>query len=536
MNRLTHPIIILTLISLLLSACATRIRLPFTGSPYIGPESNADTASHGWWRDAVFYEIFVRSFYDTNADGIGDFNGVTAKLDYLQSLGITALWLMPINPSPSYHGYDIINYYGVNSQYGSMDDFKRLLDEAHKRNMRIIIDFVINHTSSQHPWFLDANSGPQSTYRNWYVWSDNQPNNYWREGNGGYYYAYFWYGMPDLNYKNPAVTAQIEKISAYWLKDIGVDGFRIDAAKHLIEEGDKLENTPPTHEWFKGFYTFYKSQKADAYAIGEVYGAGATVAKSYQQQLDQVFSFELASGILNSANGESNSAINSAVKFTLAGLPSGDFGTFITNHDQDRAMSVFKGSVEKAKVAAALLLTAPGTPFIYYGEEIGMQGVKPDEDIRLPMQWDASVNAGFTFGRPWRSLYNDYAQLNVSLQEGDANSLLNTYRALINIRQAHAALRTGEVVLLETSNPGVYAILRGNADELLLVLVNLTGKPVSEYGLSLGDAVLRNGTFSMETLFGTEKAASLTVAGGVFDGFQPVPSLQPHEIHIFQIK
>jgi glycosidase len=536
MKRYTSPILFLAIISILLSACSGGIFRPASGSPYTKTPVNAENGNPAWCRDAVFYEIFVRSFYDTNADGIGDFNGITAKLDYLQSLGITAIWLMPIHPSPSYHGYDVTDYYAVNPDYGTMDDFKRLLDEAHQRKMRVIIDFVINHTSDQHPWFVEANADPNSPYRDWYVWSDSQPSGYWHPGKTGYYYGYFWGGMPDLNYRNPAVTAEIEKITAYWLKDIGVDGFRVDAAKHLIEDGDKLENTPATHEWFKSFYSFYKSQKADAYVIGEVYGAGATVAKSYQKQLDQIFSFEMAAGILNSASGEANSAINSAIKFTNAGLPTGDFASFITNHDQDRAMSVFNGDVEKAKVAAALLFTAPGNPFIYYGEEIGMQGVKPDEDIRLPMQWDASNAAGFSAGTPWRMPYSDYPQLNVLSQENEPNSLLNHYRVMIKLRGEHSALRTGDVILLETASPAVYAIWRADDKEVILTLVNLTGAPVSDYSLSLNQAVLRNGTYSLEALFGEGKAADLTVSGSQFSKFQPIATLQPHSIHIFQIK
>ena len=181
-------------------------------------------------------------------------------------------------------------------------------------------------------------------------------------------------------------------MTGYWLEDIGIDGFRVDAAKHLIEEGDKLENTDATHEWFKGFYTFYKDTNPNTYTVGEIYGAGAFLATKYTEQLDHIFNFDVASGIVNSTNGELNTGINSAWTFTLKDIPNGDYATFLTNHDQNRVMSVLNGKVEKAKLAAVMLLTSPGTPFIYYGEEIGMQGKKPDEDIRLPMQWSADVN------------------------------------------------------------------------------------------------------------------------------------------------
>ena len=361
---------------LLLSFLSACVRAAPEPAPTPGAESTPEqTVQEDWWRDAVFYEIFVRSYYDTNNDGIGDFNGITQKLDYLQSLGITAIWLMPIHPSPSYHGYDVTNYYNVNHEYGTMDDFKTLLAEAHKRDIRIIIDLILNHTSNQHPWFKAANSDPNSQYSDYYVWSETSRGGNWHEGNQGYYFGLFWEGMPDLNYNNPAVTADMLKVTDFWLNNIGIDGFRVDAAKHLIEDGDKVENTPATHEWYKDFYTEYKAQNPQAYTVGEVFGAGSSVIKSYTgDQLDHIFNFEMSSGFVNSANGGANSGINSAVKFALQDMPDFNFATFLTNHDQTRAMSVFYGNVDKAKLASFLMLTSPGTPFIYYGEEIGMQG------------------------------------------------------------------------------------------------------------------------------------------------------------------
>ncbi len=261
----------LTLLLTLFVACAPTASAtqPSAASPTVLLASpTPTTAPRGWWREAVFYEIFVRSYNDSNADGIGDFNGITQKLDYLQSLGVTAIWLMPIHPSPSYHGYDVLNYYAVNPQYGSLGDFKRLLSEAHSRGMRIIIDLVLNHTSSQHPWFVEANSNPQSKYRDWYVWSETDQGNGWHAGKSGYYFGLFSEVMPDLNYRNPEVTAQMEKMARFWLNEVGIDGFRLDAAKHLIEENGKTENTTATHEWLKGFYGAYKADKPEAYAVG----------------------------------------------------------------------------------------------------------------------------------------------------------------------------------------------------------------------------------------------------------------------------
>jgi glycosidase len=488
-----------------------------------------------WWREAVFYEIFVRSFYDTDGNGIGDFNGITEKLDYLQELGVNAIWLMPIHPSPSYHGYDVINYYAVNSEYGTMEDFKHLLEEAHNRDMRLIIDLVINHTSSEHPWFQDANRNPESSYRDYYVWSDDGGNG-WHQGQNDYYYAYFCDCMPDLNYNNPNVTADIFNISDYWLSEIGVDGFRVDAAKHLIEDGDIRENTPATHEWYKDFYAVYKLQKADAYAVGEIFGAGASLVRSYTgDQLDQVFNFEMSNGFVNGVNGGANSGVTSAIKFALQDMPDFNFATFLTNHDQNRSMSVFGGDTGKAKAAATLLLTSPGTPFIYYGEEIGMQGQKPDEDIRLPMQWDAEIHAGFTAGIPWRAPAGDYPQVNVALQNEEADSLLNHYRTLIQLRRENAALSIGGMTLLETDNPSVYAVLRQAADQTILVLVNLKGTPISDYQLSLSESLLTDGTITPPSLFGTLEATPLTISGGTFSGYKPLNELLPYQSYIFEL-
>jgi alpha-amylase len=523
----------LTLLLILFVSCAptaTGTQLP-AASPTVLPASSSPTAiPHTWWRDAVFYEIFVRSFYDTNADGIGDFNGVTQKLDYLQSLGVNAIWLMPIQPSPSYHGYDVTDYYTVNPQYGTMNDFKRLLSEARSRDMRVIIDLVLNHTSSQHPWFIEANSNPQSKYRNWYVWSDTDPGDGWHPGIGGYYFGLFCDCMPDLNYRNPEVTAEMEKMARFWLNDIGIDGFRVDAAKHLIEESGKIENTAATHEWLKGFYDAYKADKPNAYAVGEVYGAGGLIAKTYTGQLDEVFNFELASGFVNSANGGSNSGVTSAIKLTLKDMPGGQYATFLTNHDQNRGMSLFNGKVDKAKVAASLLLTAPGTPFIYYGEEIGMEGQKPDEDIRLPMQWSAdTATAGFTSSAPWRAPGTKTVSTNVAIEDKDPNSLLNHYRALIALRKGHPALQTGALTLLETGNSAVYAILRYEADETVMVVINLGSQPVRAYSLYLAGSRLIDGPYSMNIIFGTGNVPPLKISNGKFDAYQPRPELAPFE-------
>ncbi|MBI5932607.1 MAG: alpha-amylase [Chloroflexi bacterium] len=517
------------LLTLVLSLSACGIARDGAPRPNVGKEA--------WWREAVFYEIFVRSFRDTNADGVGDFNGITQNLDYIQALGANALWLMPIHPSPSYHGYDVVNYYAVNHEYGTMEDFKRLLEEAHKRDIRIVIDLVINHTSSQHPFFRDARTDPMSKYRDWYVWSETSGGNGWHAGESGFYFGFFCDCMPDLNYRNPQVTEQILNVTDYWLNEIGVDGFRVDAAKHLIEEGDVRENTPATHEWYKGFYTVYKKQRRDAYTVGEVFGAGSSVVKSYTgDQLDQIFNFEMSSGFVNSPNGGANSGIVSAIKFALQDTPDFNFATFLTNHDQNRSMSVFNGKVGKAKAAATLLLTSPGTPFIYYGEEIGMQGRKPDEDIRLPMQWSADANAGFSTVTPWRAPALDYPQVNVAAQEADPDSLLNHYRALTKLRAEQEALRNGGIVLLDTGNTGVYGAIRKSGKNIILVLVNLTDAPISNYKLTLNEKLLPNRSFTPALLLGAGNVNALSVVKGGFVGYQPLDELAPYGSYIFLVK
>lgn len=511
-----------------LSACVP-------AAPTIAPAPQAESAN--WWNKAVFYEIFVRSYYDTDNNGIGDFNGITKKLDYIQSLGVNAIWLMPIHPSPSYHGYDVTDYLAVNPQYGTMDDFKHLLAEAHKRDIRIIIDLVLNHTSSQHPWFKDANNDPNSKYRDYYLWSETGKSGQWHTGDHGYYFGLFCDCMPDLNYNNPDVTVKMLKVTDFWLNEVGIDGFRVDAAKHLIEDGGKVENTPATHAWFKTFYPAYKKQNPQAYTVGEVFGAGSSVIKSYTgDQLDQVFSFEMSSGFMNSAKGGASSGITSAFKFALQDMPNFNYATFLTNHDQTRTMSVFNGDINKAKVASFLMLTSPGTPFIYYGEEIGMMGQKPDEDLRVPMQWSSTDNAGFTLGTPWRAPNKDYTAVNVSAQIDDPNSLLNHYRALIGLRKEHPALQNGSAVLIETGSPAVFALLRSSGTENILMLTNLGETPISDYGLSLDKSALPNGSLTLISLFGSAQARSLKIKNGSFNSYKPLDELPPYQTYIFDLK
>jgi alpha-amylase len=520
---------------------------PVTGLP-------AGTGGAPWWNDTVFYEVFVRSFSDSNGDGIGDFNGLMAKLDYLNDgnpatttdLGVTALWLMPIHPSPTYHGYDVTDYYNVNPQYGTLDDFKRLLAEAHKRGIRIILDLVLNHTSAQHPWF-GAAQDPQSTYRDWYLWSSTDPGEagpwgeqVWFETGSGYYYAVFDKSMPDLNYTNPAVTAKMDDIVRFWLKDVGVDGFRVDAAKHLIEEGAIQENSDLTHIWYQRFRPFYKGLNPLALTVGEVQANSALVAKYLRgDELDLAFDFDLAAAFIVSARVGTTDAVRRVLSADLATFKPGQFATFIANHDQNRVLSQLAGKPEKGRGAATMLLTAPGVPFIYYGEELGLLGQKPDEQLRAPMPWSGEKNGAFTTGTPWEPLQPDFAAgKNVAAETADPESLLAHYRALIGLRNDHAALRVGDAAFVDASKPAVYALLRSGAGEQLLVVANLSGETVSGYMLTLAAGPLAaGGRYRAVPLMGTGPCAELNVnVQGGFEAYTPLPALAPFSSLILQLQ
>lgn len=534
----------LTICIILLFLLVTGCVIPTIQPTALPTQSNSVNEPHEvpWWKTAVFYEIFVRSFYDSNGDGIGDFNGITQKLDYLNDgnpattndLGITAIWLMPINPSPSYHGYDVVNYYNVNPEYGTMDDFKRLLEEAHKRGIKIIIDLVLNHTSSSHPFFTSASSSESSPYHDWYVWSAANGGDHWHFSGTGpnsmYFYGYFSPLMPDLNYLNPDVTAQMEKVTRFWLENIGVDGFRVDAAKHLIEDGKVLDNTQATHDWFKGFYTFYKGINPNAFVVGEVSGSDARITETYNKdQMDMIFNFEIASGFVNSANGGAISGVGSAITFIQKDAPDWDFATFLTNHDQNRVMSTLGGNVDKAKIAAAMLLTSPGTPFIYYGEEVGMMGVKPDEAIRRPMQWTEGANAGFTTGTPWEALGENYLTSNVNTEESDKASLLNWYKRLIHLRLDTPILSIGDYIPVKVDNPRVYAAIRQMQGEAVLVVINLSKNPIADYTLAWEGSSMQDGIYTPSSMLDPINGLQVTSTSGAATGYKPVNQLAPFQ-------
>jgi glycosidase len=489
----------------------------------------------------------VRSYYDSDGDGIGDFQGLIQKLDYLNDgdpsttddLGITGIWLMPINPSPSYHGYDVTDYLDINPDYGTMDDFKQFLEEAHNRGIVVIIDLVLNHSSSEHPWF-QASTDPDSEYREYYSWSETRPPmadwHVWNE-TGEYYYGLFWSGMPDLNYNSQAVTDEMFEVVNFWLYDVGVDGFRLDAARHLIEEGSDNDNTPATHEWYQGFRDFYKEINPNAVTIGEIWDISYNVVEYLQgDELDLAFNFDLASAYVRAAKNGNANALYTMLYRDIPGYPALQFGAFLTNHDQNRAMSQID-SFNRSRVAAALLLTGPGVPFIYYGEEIGMVGFGPHENIRTPMQWENATNGGFTTGRPWWAVNEDYRAVNVDWESNSDTSLLSWYRTLIHLRNDHPALRVGDIYAVEvdTESIAVYSMLRVSETETILVLINLGEEPVDAYSLEFTEGAVTDGTYTLTSLVDDTLVSSLEVVEGGFDGYIPVETLEPFQVLILQL-
>jgi glycosidase len=451
----------------------------------------------------VYYELFVRSFYDSDGDGIGDLKGITQKLDYLNDgnpetttdLGIGGIWLMPINPSPSYHGYDVTDYRAINPEYGTIEDMQELITEAHKRGIKIIMDLVVNHTSKEHPWFVDSAKNSDSKYRDWYVWAEDQGRpangasaagggNAWHSILGSHYLGGFWEGMPDLNFDNAEVRTEMKDIGKFWLEQ-GVDGFRLDAAKHIYEDllSDKTEATTAKNvSWWQEFRKAMNEVNPEAYIVGEVWENSAVTVGAYlDQAFDSSFNFGLAETLVNSVKTEKDSGTAFTLERTYklySKISDNQFtdATFLTNHDQNRVMSQLDNNPNHAKMAAALLLTLPGNPFIYYGEEIGMLGVKPDEGLREPMRWSAADQGeGQT---TWEAGRNNAGAINVDVESqlNDSGSMLERYRELIALRNEIPALRDGGIRDYASGNPGVMAYERLTTQDQVLVVHNLTGE------------------------------------------------------------
>lgn len=474
-------------------------------------------APENQWPDGVCYEIFIQSFADGNGDGIGDLKGATSKLEYLKDLGVRAVWLMPIMNSPSYHKYDVTDYKSIHPDYGTIEDFRNFVKESHKRNIEVIIDMIINHTSAEHPWFIEASQNMDSEYRDYYIWAykdsiadqiakkeithDSDNITQWHPVNGDtlsqHYYGFFWGGMPDLNYDNEQLRNEIIDIGKWWLTEMDVDGFRLDAAKHIFEYERMNEN----QDWWSFYSAEMKKIKPDVYIVGEVWDNSDLVAQ-FVNGLPAMFNFDLAGSINQSLISEKANAstivgehwksipnktvvemyVENRAKYKEVNPEFRD-ATFLTNHDQNRVMSNLKGDVKKAKLAANILFTLPGSPFLYYGEEIGMIGVKPDEYIREPMIWKSKNDSLRT---AWiKPKYSTETTVeSVEDQLNDSESLLNHYKEWIKKRNSSEILLKGSISSIE-SEAGIIAFKRSYGNESLDIYHNLTGQTKLVAGKSL---------------------------------------------------
>jgi alpha-glucosidase len=502
----------------------------------------ADGKADPWWKHAVFYEIYPRSFADSNNDGIGDLNGITSKLDYLKDLGVDAIWITPCFPSPQVDfGYDVSDYLNIDPMYGTLADFDVLAREAKKRNIRIILDFVVNHTSDQHKWFLASKSSRTSPYRDWYIWRDGkgpgQPPNNWISGFGGsawkfdpttnqYYYHYFYPEQPDLNWRNPAVKDAMFDVTRFWYKR-GVSGFRLDAVDTLFEDPNLKDNPvksaganafgdpnleskyntklPEVHDALRGLRKI--ADEYNAVLIGETWTEDVAELNEYygasnnELQLPMDFLFTMVNKLSPAEFRKQIAEVNAA-----SGWP-----TFVvSNHDIVRSYDRYgdgEHNDQIAKLMAALYLTLRGSPIMYYGEEIGMKTTPPTrkEDVkdpigrkgwpeekgrdgeRTPMQWNSSQNAGFTKGTPWLPVPQTYKTHNVAEELKDPNSVLIFYKKVLKLRHDNAALLQGNYTPVNESDANVLSYLRIYKDWGVVVALNMSGTE-QRVNLQLKDA------------------------------------------------
>lgn len=459
----------------------------------LGSINAQDKQNVSKWPRGITYEIFVQSFADSNGDGIGDINGMTSKLDYLQNLGVEGVWLMPMNPSPSYHKYDVADYYDIHPDYGTLADFKNFVKEAHKRNIKVVIDMVLNHCGSTNKWFQEALKDQDSKYWDYFVWTHKDDpkvkpatvtsadgtqrrmrSNWNVVDNSEYlYFSHFGRNMPDLNFDNPKLQQEVFKIGKFWLKEVGIDGFRLDAARHVFPDERAVDN----HKWWEYFLQEMKTINKDVYIVGEVW-APAEVVGPYLKGIPALFNFDMGGAIIKAVNEENGSQLVEKHKkiedFYASINPEYVDASFLTNHDQNRVMSSVNGNSDKEKMAVALLLTLPGSPYLYYGEEIGMFGKKPDQNIREPFLWDIKMNDKLraTWIKPINS--TDSSVVPVSVQLLDKSSLLNYYKTFIHLRNTSFALTYGKLTPANISTvTSVCAFVRSNENESLLVVHNL---------------------------------------------------------------
>ena len=451
-----------------------------------------------------YYEIFVYSFYDSDGDGIGDLNGVTQKLDYIQDMGFNGIWLMPVFQSTTYHKYDITDYMKIDSEYGSTEDMQNLIEECHKRGIRIILDFVMNHTSSQHLWFtqtceyleqLPQGAEPdeqECPYVGYYHFANEQKQDYYQVKNTDWYYeGVFWSEMPDLNLENEQLRAELEQIASYWI-GMGIDGFRMDAAMHF-EENDATTNT----EILNWLYEYCLSQNPDFYMVSEVWANEATVADYYASGTPSMFNFDLADKegkLIKAARGTYKAAnlVQSMLKYQTdfaAKNPDYIDAPFITNHDMGRVANALRNDPDDLKMAGGLLMTLSGNPFVYYGEEIGMSsaGTK-DENKRLPFIWSDTDTAGMTKGPKDADAGITSSFAGVEEQQADLDSILNYYKRALRLRNENPELARGTIEAVETLCDGHQAVITKTWEDSTIAVVYNTSDEAIEVKLT-GSAI-----------------------------------------------
>ncbi|NOT76452.1 MAG: alpha-amylase [Cyclobacteriaceae bacterium] len=451
------------------------------------------------WPHGVNYEVFVLSFADGNGDGKGDLIGLTQRLDHLQDLGVGGVWLMPIMPSPSYHKYDVTDYKGIHPDYGTSEDFKKFVEEAHKRNIQVIIDLILNHTGSEHPWFREAIKGKDNPYRDYYVWADKDSVEseiakkeisldsdnitQWHAVNGDtlseHYYGFFYGGMPDLNFDNPKVKDEFIEIGKFWLTEMKVDGFRLDAAKHIFP----TERATDNHAFWIWFRSEMEKINPDVYLVGEVWSPAEEVAP-YLKGLPALFNFDMGYSITSVVKkGKDDAHLVEQYKkindYYKSVTPNYIDATFLKNHDQNRILSELDDNEDKMRVAASILFTLPGTPYVYYGEEIGMKGMKPDEYIREPFLWDEGKKDPLQTTWEIPKYSTDQTVVPLSKQKKDSKSLYNFYKKWIAYRNENEVMTLGELSTTPLSIVEVVTMVRTLGEVKRMALHNLSDVEVT---------------------------------------------------------
>jgi alpha-amylase len=485
---------------------AGQAQLPATalvyGDPVAPPPAQRWRTDPG---DGVYYQVFVRSFQDSDGDGIGDLRGLTSRLPYLAGLGVTGLWLTPIHPSPSYHGYDVVDYRAVHPDFGTLADFVAFVAAAHRHGMRVVLDLVVNHTSDRHPWFVAARAGDPDSRAAYRFEIDPEPligtlgGRAWHDaGDGTRYLGLFTADMPDLDHRNPAVFEAMLDVAAFWL-DLGVDGFRIDAIQHVIEGDDgAIANAPANLAWVAAFGERMRRRHPGAFLVGETWTSTPTIAAYHREAgLDMSLDYPLWRVLVGALQRRSAIDLRAQLELNESAYPTGARrGIFSGNHDQVRPasqLSFQRRDPAREALLGRLLLALPGTPFLYYGEEIGLPNGPGDDDRqkRTPMRWTATAGGGFTTGAPWFPPSTVDPQVSVAAQRGDPDEVLEAYREAIALRASHAALARGDARIVE-GLPGVLVGLWRTLDgvEPVLVLANLGNRDLA---VSTADLALPGG-------------------------------------------